>query len=70
MSNKRRREHARTQEEDLPWNEVEEGAGYGFEMEEAGFFGLEEIDGDDVNVFKDANGMWQKAYCIALATSL
>jgi ATP-dependent RNA helicase DDX24/MAK5 len=59
MSNKRRREHARTQEEDLPWNEVEEGAGYGFEMEEAGFFGLEEIDGDDVNVFKDANGMWQ-----------
>ena len=44
-------------DEELSWNQVNVGGG-GYEMEDTGFYELEEIDGGDVDVVKDANGMW------------
>ena len=44
-------------DDELSWSKVEV-AGNGFEMEETGFYDLEEVDGNSVDVVKDANGMW------------
>ena len=46
-------------EDALEWRKVDEPLHAGFEMDEAGFADLEEIDGDSVDVVETAPGVWE-----------
>ena len=60
MGKKRRRAREDSRALDtLGWTKVDEPAHVGFEMDEAGFNELEEIDGNSVNVVETSPGVWE-----------
>ena len=59
MGKKRRRAKDAGALDALSWTKVDEPSHAGFEMDEAGFNDLEEVDGDSVDVIETAPGVWE-----------